>query len=73
MSVTVEVARSAAPPTRCGTAFAAHWIAFPEAARVAIGLSDGSKRGGGSASHSAGILPAWIASNSFALSGSAWR
>ena len=45
MSVLVEVARSAEPPIRWGTLAAAHWIAFSEALRVAIGSSPGQKRG----------------------------
>ena len=45
MLVRVELDRSAEPPTRCGSALAAHWITSPEALRVATGSSAGPKRG----------------------------
>ena len=67
MSVLVEVERSAAPPTRCGTRSAAHWIAAPDALRVAID-SPASKRGG-SASKPSGMRPSSMSENAARLVG----
>ena len=72
MSVLVELARSAEPPTSCGTRLAAHWIAMPDALRVAIPFGSASNRGT-SSSKPAGISPRWMVSNSAALSGCSER
>ncbi len=72
MSVLFELARSADPPTRCGTRSAAHWIALPDALRVAMPFSSASNFGI-SSSKPSGISPRWIVSNSSAFSGCSSR
>ena len=71
ISVKVDGARSADPPTNSGTFAATHWITVSDDLRVAV-IDPEAWNFGTSRSQPSGSLPAISRSNSGASSGWAW-